>query len=194
MFSKKKLQKTSPVAAVPAYTWASPDERAQELWVQVKDINYKLFPTMTHGGPPSRIFQWQGILNKPGFNHVLAIGDIEACESADLPRSSVDVWKQVPEVYNGRGRLNLRGKGIEDGAFFGFDLYCRPAAFDEIARVFTLGVGPPHDVLSLKIVTAHPDRPDGGDNYWHTQWRNDTWEVIAWEIFAGATVEGFVPQ
>ncbi len=193
MFSRNKAPTVPPLASRPTYCWEKQNDSAQQLWVQVKSLDYKLFPTMTHDGPPRRIFQWQGRVHAPGFEQVLAIGEIEALEPEDLPRSSSDLWDKVPSVYNGRGCLHSNENKIDD-AFFGFDLYCRPGVFHEVARVFTACVGPAHGALGLKVTITHPDHPEGGNNYWNTEWRADSWQVLSWEVFAGATAEGYNRQ
>lgn len=201
MFSNKTVKPLTPAGIGPTYSWETHAAMSQMLWVVVKRFDYKLFPSMrdhprrifrSMRDHPRRIFQWEGITYQKGFNGVSVQGNVETYDPEDLPRDAY--WKNAPSIYEGCGSLCGGDEDVWDGAFFALDLFCRPDVFAEVAQVFALGVGPQRGGLSLHIHITNPDLQPGEHDYWHTRWRRDHWQVVAWEMFSGANVEGYTPR
>jgi hypothetical protein len=194
MFSRKN-KPAAPVSVPtgPTRKWSNLDSKYQPISMDVKQFEYTVKPRIKCDGLPSGKCGFQGICRTKGFEGVLVLGELNSCEANDLPRGLVDYWKNVPELIDGYANLVNSDPKEFYHSFFSFTLYCREPSFFSIIDMFSRGISSARNGVQLNAHLLHPDH-FGQANYWDTDWRTHTWQVMFWEAVDGAVADGYISQ
>jgi hypothetical protein len=190
MFSRKnKPAAPASVPTVPTYKWKNHAATSQHLSIDVKEFDATYSPCMGRLSPPRRRCSFKGLVLTPGFKGVLAQGEIESCEPDELPSSVQDWWKKAPALFDGYASFSSVPDAALDGAYFSFNLLCKPESADALIAMCLRGIGSAGSVLRFDMDIQHPDYI-GQANYWDTTWRSHRWEVRLWDVYVGVVADG----
>jgi len=177
-----------------AQSWRNVSDTTQSLWVNVKQWDYKVFPTLHGVKFGDWIFQFGGVCSRnTPLKGLKVTGEIEILESDEIPGGEAALeehWENVPEHVEGYGRLvSIGDKTV--APFVGITLYCKASAFDWIYRAFAAGAFGTRSGVGIEIKIDCPNN-HGGD-FWREQWRSEWWRVVSWGIYANTEFTIDVP-
>src|ERR1700722_8617325 len=188
MFSRKvKALKPAVAPTRPTRRWPRPDAKSQSLVMDVKEFEYTIRPRMNCDAAVDGTCKFQALSRTPGFEGVLVLGELETRDSAgNRPGAFTDYWKAVPEVIDGCASLvNADAENFHQ-SFFSITWFARRYAFASIIEAFSRGIALTRNGVSLDVHLVHPDHY-GKTNYWDTDWRQDTWQLMFPDVTTRAT-------
>ena len=125
-----------------AQSWENISDTTQLLWVNVKQWDYKVFPTLHGAKFGDWMFQFGGVCSRnTPLKGLKVTGEIEILESYEIPGGATDLeehWENVPEHVEGFGHLVSIGDRTV-APFVGITLYFKASAFDWVYRAFAAG-------------------------------------------------------
>jgi len=185
-FNKKLNIESGDRPKYSAQSWPDVSDTTQSLWVNVKQWDYKVFPTL-HG---TKFGTWYFLLGgvcsrTTPLKGLKVTAEIKVPESYETPGGPADLgehWENVPEHVEGYGHL-ISNEDKSVAPFVGLTLYCKASALDWIYRAFAAGASGARGGVGIEIKIDCPNNR-GGD-FWKEQWRSEWWRVVSWEIYAG---------
>jgi hypothetical protein len=193
MFSRKNKATAPAVPAAPTYAWSRLTSMRQHLEIDVKEFHCTVSPRLRDQDGARTSCTFQGLIRSPGFEGMLALGEVESCRPQDESRMLTDHWKNMPDNVDGYAFLSSGPDKVMHGAVFGVTLFCKPSVVREVVDIFSRGINSPHGAARLQFHISHPDFC-GQENYWDTAWRDHWWQVEFWDVHYGAIAEGYRSQ
>jgi hypothetical protein len=183
MFFKKKPDPIVQNIDVPtSLSWPEPDQSRQELWINISQWHYKIFPTLK-GKSSNWLFQFEGKCGSPPLKDIEAVGDIEIQDN-DKAGWLPDDWGDQPDTVEGYSYLSTHEWDKTIPPSIGITLYCKPDALDLIYRAFIAGGSGIKGGIGLLLTIDCPNNTCG--DFWNVQWRSEKWRVLKWGLYASS--------
>lgn len=180
MFFKKSQipQKT----ILPNYAWQKVDAKQQNMWINVIDWQFKVFPLLKGNTFGTFIFQFEGTAKMDLQFDIGVGGDIEIRDSTELPGMFSDHWSNVPDHIEGYCFF-MKSDDPTISPSFAVTLYCKESAIDWICRAFSIGMSN-KGAVGIELQIDCPNQNHG--DFWQDQWKDEWLRVTSWKIFSSA--------
>ena len=171
--TKSRKQDLSKAPEQKAFVWHSESGDFQEMWADIRRWTLDVQPTNTGLGLYLAL-KFEGVAKSGALAGQRVLAEVLLRDRGTVNKYMEDRLQCAWGDVQGYGQINNHdGYGTK----LDLSLYCEPAAFDWVCRVFAAATNGAVLRLSVRL-----DRPAEAEGFWQERWLNELLRIGEWRI------------